>query len=133
MKIYTASKTKHADKWLQLRESGVNVISTWIDEAGVGASPDLADLCERCIKEALSCDAMIVYSEDGDYLKGAFIEMGVALTAPIPIVLVGPVLSEGSVFTHHPSVFQTDTIENAVVFIHNMDNHPEPTYMNQSI
>ena len=34
MAIYTASKTKHADKWRALRSAGYPIISTWIDEAG---------------------------------------------------------------------------------------------------
>lgn len=35
--IYTASKTRHADKWRHLRdEIGLPINSTWIDEAGAG-------------------------------------------------------------------------------------------------
>lgn len=125
--IYTASKTKHAQKWIDLRASGVNVISTWIDEAGEGASPDLHDLCYRCINEAIECDAMIVYSEDGDYLKGAFIEMGVALAHNKFVVLVGNVLPEGSVFTEHEWVFQLPDIDAALAFIgHRLGNFNSP-------
>jgi len=115
MKIYTASKTKHAHKWIELRNNGVNVISTWIDEAGQGQTKDMADLCRRCIQESIDCDAMIVYAEEGDYLKGAFIEMGIALSVPSkPIVLVGEVLPFGSAFTYAPQVFRAKTIEAAL-------------------
>lgn len=118
MKIYTASKTKHAHKWIELRERGINVNSTWIDEAGKGQTKDMADLCRRCIRECIECDAMIVYSEEGDYLKGAFIEMGVALSIPSkPIVLVGEVLPFGSAFTYAPQVFRAKTIEDALDFL----------------
>jgi len=114
-KIYIASKTKHADKWKALRASGVNIISSWIDEAGEGETVSMEILAVVCIYESQDCDAMIVYREDGDYLKGAFIEMGVAITDPMkPVLLVGPVLPAGSVFTHLPNVFAADTIDEAV-------------------
>lgn len=105
-KIYIASKTKHADKWIKLRDQGVNIISTWIDEAGPDASPDMEDLCKRCVDECLACDALIVYREADDYLKGAFIEMGVVLSkSNTPVLLVGPVLPEGSAFAFSNQVF----------------------------
>jgi hypothetical protein len=119
-RIYIASKTKHADKWIELRNRGVNIISSWIDEAGPGQTKNMADLCNRCINESIECDAMIVYSEEGDYLKGAFIEMGVALGVPgKPIVLVGPVLPEGSAFTYHRRVWQASSIEHAITLLSN--------------
>jgi hypothetical protein len=122
-KIYIASKTKHAQRWIEWRESGVNIISTWIDEAGEGASPDLADLCKRCINECLECDAMIIYREGEDYLKGAFIEMGVALTRKIPIILVGDILPESSVFTQNGNVFTAETVEETIDDI-KRNHHP---------
>lgn len=119
-KIYIASKTKHADKWKGLRSNGVNIISTWIDEAGEGETEDMASLCMRCIEECLVCDALIVYRESGDYLKGAFIEMGIVLSRyrqHTPIYLVGPVLPTGSAFTYSHQVFEADTVEKAVELI----------------
>lgn len=117
-RIYIASKTKHADKWIKLRSEGVNIISTWIDEAGAGQSPDMSDLCRRCVSESVQCDAMIVYAEEGDYLKGAFIEMGVALSCPLkPVYLVGTVLPNGSAFTYSHQVFRAKNIEQAVQLI----------------
>lgn len=114
-KIYIASKTKHAQKWIDLRSSGVNIISSWIDEAGAGETVSMELLAVQCVHQSKECDAMIVYREEGDYLKGAFIEMGVAITFPLkPIILVGPALPPGSVFTHLPNVFAADTVEEAV-------------------
>jgi hypothetical protein len=105
-KIYIASKTKHADKWIKLRSEGVDIISTWIDEAGEGQSEDMADLCKRCVDECLSCDYLIIYREPDDYLRGAFIEMGIALSRKtIPVLLVGEVLPKGSAFTFDDNVF----------------------------
>ena len=117
-KIYIASKTKHWGAWKSLRDDvGLNIISSWIDEAGEGDSIDLADLCNRCISECQQADAVIVYREDDDYLKGAFIEMGIALAANKLIYLVGPVLPERSPFRAHKNVKQVPTIEAAIFLI----------------
>jgi len=114
-KIYIASKTKHAEKWRTLRSYGFNIISTWIDSL---YPEDLEELCKRCIRESLECDAMIVYSEPGDYLKGAFIEMGVALSNKRTMIfLVGDPLQSGSVFTHDQNVYKAKSVEHALDII----------------
>lgn len=116
--IYIASKTKHAHKWIELRQAGANIISTWIDEAGKGQSRSLFDLARRCVKESISCDAMIVYCEEGDILKGAFIEMGIALSVPMkPIYLIGNALTAKSVFMHLPNIYECRTVEEAIELI----------------
>src|SRR5689334_21817984 len=113
-RIYVASKTKHAGKWLEFRDRGYNIISTWIDEAGPGQSKSLSDLARRCIEEAKSADVLIVYAEEGDTpLKGAYIEIGAALANNIPIYAVGPVISETNCFPHHAFWFKLDSLERA--------------------
>lgn len=87
--IYTASKTKHAHLWKDLRAAGAPIISTWIDEAGEGESADLHDLWDRCITESRCCKALIVYREPADVLKGAWVEIGAALAAGKPVYAVG--------------------------------------------
>lgn len=89
--VYIASKTKHAPKWKALRESGVPIISTWIDEAGIGETKCFTDLWRRCIDEAKNAERMIVYAEDGDELKGALVEVGAALAGGTPVYVVGKV------------------------------------------
>lgn len=87
--IYTASKTKHAKMWQGLRAAGVPIISTWIDEADESATLDFLDLWTRCINESKTCAAMVVFREPGEVLKGAWLEMGVALSAGVPVYAVG--------------------------------------------
>ena len=88
--IYIASKTKHADRWRFMRDKvGEPIISTWIDEAGEGESADLHDLWDRCITEASNCALLIVYREKDDVLKGAWVELGCALTNNVPVFAVG--------------------------------------------
>lgn len=88
--IYIASKTKHADRWRFLRDTlGDPIISTWIDEAGAGETSDHHDLWNRCITEASNCALLIVYREKDEVLKGAWVELGCALTNNVPVFAVG--------------------------------------------
>lgn len=105
LNIYIASKTKHAPKWRELRDKlkeqygdDVRIISTWIDEAGPGETTDKKDLALRCLQETRLCDVLICYTEEGEYLKGAFIEIGAALAYQNQVIAVGPVLPDTSTF-----------------------------------
>lgn len=111
MKIYTASRTAHAWMWLEARNRGVNVIASWIDEAGEGETDDWSDLWVKCISEASSADRLVAYHEDGDEWKGVFVEIGAALVAGVPVTVVGD--PPGS-WLHHPLVSRSSTIEEAL-------------------
>jgi hypothetical protein len=87
--IYIASKTKHADKWKRLRDQGVPIISTWIDEAGAGETSDFHDLWKRCLTESATCGALVSYREPGEVLKGGWVEIGAALANGVPVYAVG--------------------------------------------
>jgi hypothetical protein len=102
-KIYTASRTKHAARWRELRATGYDIISTWIDEAGPGESADLPDLARRCIREATAADFLILYCEPDDFpLKGALIEVGAALASGVPVLVVGECASLKTALNQHP-------------------------------
>lgn len=87
--IYMASKAvAHGPRWQKLRES-LPVISTWIDESAPDAKLDWPDLWARCLAEATSAEVLIVYMEPGETLKGAWVEVGAALAAGVPVIGVG--------------------------------------------
>lgn len=113
MGIYTASRVRHAQKWLDAREKGYPIISTWIDEAGPGETADMGELWIRCIHEARTADVVILYREDGEMLKGALVEVGAALGAGVPVLTVGcDDLSEYS-WLNHLLVTRCDSLEDA--------------------
>lgn len=88
--IYIASKVKHAQRWVDLRDVGhAPIVSTWIDEAGEGESGDLADLWRRCIAEASHASALVIYREADEILKGAWVELGAALACGVPVFAYG--------------------------------------------
>lgn len=109
--IYTASKTTHAWRWRALRDTGVPINSTWIDEAGVGETVDFRDLWARCVGEAAGADALVLYVEPGETLKGALVEVGAALASGVPVYVVGN--PDGS-WVIHPLVRRCGSIEEAV-------------------
>ena len=110
-RIYIASKTKHADKWCGLRDEGYPINSTWIDEAGVGETSDFTDLWMRCIREASGADALIVYRERDEVLKGAFVEVGAALSNGVRVYAVG---CGDLSWKNHPLVAECPSLDTAL-------------------
>jgi len=91
MRVYAASRTKHAEMWKTLRADGLHIVSSWIDEAGPGQTASLPELWQRIAAEVRGSNAFVLYVEPDDFpLKGAFIEAGMALASSIPVVLVAP-------------------------------------------
>lgn len=96
MLIYVASRASVPERsamWRRLRSEGWPIVSTWIDESGEGETADFADLWHRIEREIQCCDGLILYAERDDFpLKGALVEVGIALGLgkPIAVVLAGP-------------------------------------------
>jgi hypothetical protein len=91
MRIYVASRVKHAAMWEAWRAQGAPISSTWIDEAGEGETASLAELWGRIRDEVMGCDRLVFYATADDFpLKGALVEVGMALAFGKPIVAVLP-------------------------------------------
>lgn len=93
--IYVASRASVPERsamWRQLRDvSGWKITSSWIDEAGEGATADFSDLWDRVEREIAAAQRMILYAETGDFpLKGALIEAGMALGMGRPVIVCLP-------------------------------------------
>jgi hypothetical protein len=123
--IYVASRAStptHAAMWRVLRDShGWRINSTWIDEAGEGETADFAGLWLRIESEIRACTSLIFYAEAGDFpLKGALVEVGMAIGMGKPVVAVLPdvELEQRSMrpvgsWLHHPMVRRRATIGGA--------------------
>jgi Lar family restriction alleviation protein len=92
--IYFASRASipaRAQKWRDIRASGVAVSCTWIDEDGEGQTGDFGELWKRIQDEVTGSASLILYAEPEDFpLKGALIEVGMALAAGVPVFAVLP-------------------------------------------
>src|SRR5208282_5244059 len=111
--IYIASRARHAQRWRELRGSGVPIISTWIDEAGLGETQDFSDLWQRCISEASHAGALVAYSEDGEGLVGGLIEIGAGLAMGVHVFVTGESLGLSKV-CHHPLATRCASLDSAI-------------------
>lgn len=115
--IYVASKTIHAPRWRKLRDSGVNIISSWIDEAGEGETVDMGELWVRNIDEAFNAAALVALNRGGELMKGALAEIGAALAGETPVFWAGRESDfEGEEITlvRHPLVTRCISVEHAM-------------------
>lgn len=93
-KFYTASRASLPERpamWRKLRDGGVKITATWIDEAGEGETACMTDLWRRIDYEVRSADFLILYAEPDDFpLKGALIEVGMAIGNGKRVLVVVP-------------------------------------------
>lgn len=120
--IYVASRTRHGDMWKSQRESGFNIISSWIDECGAGETEDFTELWDRIFREVGSAKALVLYIEPEDFpLKGALVEVGAALILGKPVILCAPSIeAEGRTMRPfgswilHKNVVRVDNLKEAL-------------------
>lgn len=87
-----ASLPERSAAWRRLRDvDGWKITSSWIDEAGAGQTVNLGSLWVRIESEIATSERLVLYVEQADFpLKGALIEVGIALAHRIPIRVVAP-------------------------------------------
>src|SRR5262249_44207789 len=105
VRVYTASKAKHAQWWRALRAAGIDIVSTWIDwDGNLSGSIPTADAWARhwcrCIDEARDCDILLFVNGEAEQACGALVELGAALAAGKRVFLVSP---HWWSFQHHPA------------------------------
>ena len=90
IRVYPSSKVKHAPMWRELQNTVPHVFfnARWpylakyendIDHDG------FRDLWIECKQDVMSADAVLLYVEENEILKGALVEVGIALANNIPI------------------------------------------------
>lgn len=83
MKIYIASKAKHADMWSKLRDIGFDIIPACCDR-----NKDRTHTLVQYKQDMSDADVIILYVEKDETLRDIFIEGSIALTAGKPVCLV---------------------------------------------
>jgi nucleoside 2-deoxyribosyltransferase len=118
IRLYTASNLRHAEKWRALcaESRHVQCHARWLKHSAMG-TPDTAEHAaefwpqdEQDVRDA---DAVLVYAEDGDQLRGALVEAGIAIAAGIPVIVVGDHPDYGT-WQHHPGVMRVRSLEAAM-------------------
>lgn len=82
-KIYIASKAIHRPHWREYRGEGLPIISRWIDvDDKYSTDPEGLDyeaLWDICVEDVSQADALVIYAEPDEVLKGAILELGLAI------------------------------------------------------
>lgn len=82
--VYVSSKLRHRDMWMA---SGIPTTSTWI--LGEELPPEQCSaMWDRYRDEIRRSDAIVLYVEPEDQLKGCMLELGMAFMAEQPLIVV---------------------------------------------
>ena len=84
---YVASKTKYVELWKDLRDEGLPIISTWIDEAGQEETKCQKESFAKFSTEIQDCSLFILFAMDEDIMKGSYIELGIAMSHNKPVII----------------------------------------------
>lgn len=130
--IYVASRASIPERsamWRDLRDNdGVPIISSWIDEAGEGETASNRELWGRIDKEISESVALLLYVEPDDFpLKGALVEVGMALARGLHVLVVSPrvtlephTLRPIGSWAAHPLVEFYGSMHAALVVVHDL-------------
>jgi hypothetical protein len=110
MKVYCASKSKHAPLWLKWKARGAQITSSWLDKFDQGRLPDQTSHWNSILEDIKNTDGLLFYSEPGEIQKGAIAEFGIAFALGKKLFYVGPI-EESLTAVEHKSVVHYRTIE----------------------
>lgn len=130
-KIYIASKSRHRPRWRGLRDTGgYNIISKWIDvDDSLIGDPDRTikfnfnypKLWADCVTDVKNCDVLVLYAEAGEHLKGALVEVGIAIALGKEIMVTGVLEDNGTWFHYGKVELWDDTIEQLLEFLYGQE------------
>jgi hypothetical protein len=118
MKVYVAAKSRHWPFFSSLRAAGVPITATWLDwEHNHNRQSEPTDVewrehADRCLREAMECDVLLLYAQEEERQNGALLECGAALAAGRQVYLVSPY--PWAFLRNHPRVKSFDTLDAAV-------------------
>lgn len=126
IRVYPSSKVKHAPMWRELQKTVPHVFfnARWIKRAEIEKKEemdvrDYRDLWSECLEDIRNSDALLLYAEDGDQLKGALVEVGMALAFGVKVILVTAVEDWYVYGTWmHYNVTKCETIEQAMDYLY---------------
>lgn len=121
--IYIASKLEHAPKWKELRSEWhphrIRITARWIDDTALEANGTPSDyrVCWMMdVDDVRQSSGLIAYAEEGDVLRGALVEVGIALERNLPVFIIGDNPSFGT-WQHHPLVIRATDLNHARLMI----------------
>lgn len=121
IRVYTASKLRHAAMWRQLcaETKHVQFHARWLKHNVIGTPDDAVNASEFWLQDeqdVRDADAMLVYAEDGEHLRGALVEAGIAIACGIIVFVVGNHPDFGT-WQYHPGVVRVPTLAAALEYL----------------
>jgi nucleoside 2-deoxyribosyltransferase len=115
IRVYTASKMKHAAMWRDLCTATPHVQfhARWLKHSAIGTPDDSGQASEFWMQDVRDADAVLVYVEPGDHLRGALVEAGMAIAYGIPVCVIGKHQDYGT-WQYHPMVTRVPDIQSAL-------------------
>jgi hypothetical protein len=107
--------------WRKLCDENRDFIfhARWLKHTKIGTpdTPDYAgDFWLQDQQDVMDSDALILFAVPFDRLRGALVEVGMALAYGVPVVIVGEHDDYGT-WRWHPGVYWVRTIDDAINFI----------------
>ena len=121
IRVYTASKLHHWETWRDLQREWPKVFfhARWLRHIAIGT----ADTPENAVsfwcedeEDVATADAVLVFAEQGEHLRGALVEAGIAIANNIPVVVVGEHPDYGT-WQYHPGVARVPDFPAAYTFL----------------
>lgn len=126
IRVYTASKLTTAALWRDLEKQWPHVLfhARWLKHNLIG-TPDLPEFAPRFWKEdeidVKTADAVLIYAKEGEHLRGALVEAGMAIAFGVPVIVVGNHPDYGT-WQHHECVTQCSTLDEARDYLKYLDD-----------
>jgi len=102
--VYICSHSSHRENWIKIRESGVAISSSWLDDPEVSA--------EKRLYEASYSQILIFYLEEDELIPESFYEVGAALAHGRVVIFCDEDNAEIEL-ANHPKV-QVMSVESAL-------------------
>ena len=118
IRIYTASKLRHGHMWRKICDNRSDVIlhARWLKHIPIGTPDDPMNAPAFWLQDQQDIrdsDAVLVYAEPTDMLRGALVEVGMALAYGVPVIVVGDHEDYGT-WRWHPLVHWAPDIDAAI-------------------
>lgn len=125
IRVYTASKLSTAPLWREIQKNSKSVFfhARWLRHNELKT----ADTPENAVRfwiedeeDVSTADAVLVFANEGEHLRGALVEAGIALANGVPVIVVGKHSDYGT-WQYHPGVRRAEHMAHALDMLEEMD------------
>lgn len=121
VKVYIASKMCHAERWRNAYEENphFHIVSRWpfLEPFIAPTEANARKFWQDDVADIQAADAVIVYAEEGEKLRGALVEAGIAIGLGKLVIVIGEHPDFGT-WSHHPQVKRAPNFHAALVLVH---------------